>query len=194
MARKAQKLCCVCLPCSSHAALPGRAQVSALVPEIQATAMSSPEVSLISVWVSLWLTSPTVMYYTCIQELLLSLNNIIVDWGEIAIFIWNCAWDYFNGFCRDLIFPILCLPFSISCLPLSSHLCHALLWDVPGFPQPHCGVGSSAVSPAAWSTWQSLPGRAQALGALAWHCWFAQSEALAVQGELLWFPGLFPEA
>lgn len=46
-----QKLCCVCLPCSSHAALPGRAQVSALVPEIQATAMSSPEVSLISVWV-----------------------------------------------------------------------------------------------------------------------------------------------
>ncbi|NXY38372.1 SRGP3 protein, partial [Pomatorhinus ruficollis] len=50
--------------------------------------------------------------------------------------------------------------------PLSSHLCNALLWSVPGFPQPHCGVGSCSAQ-CHRSTWQSLPGGAQALGVLA---------------------------
>lgn len=151
---------------------PGRAQVSVLVPEMQAAAISSPAVSLVSVWVTACGSQHLVMYSICMEELLLSLDSIIANWGEIALFIWKCAWDYFNGFCRDLILPILCFPSRLP-PPLTCAVpCSGVFLGVPSLPVARAVVVHSVTCSTEHLAAPAC--RAQALGAPAWHCWCAE--------------------
>lgn len=126
----------MCLPCT-----PGRAQVSVLVPEMQATAMSSPALSLISVWVTACGSQHLVMYSICMEELLLSLDSITVNWGKLHFSSGNV-----HGITLMVFAEIWSFPFSVFHLvSLPSDMCSALLWSVPGCPQLPCGTGSCCV-------------------------------------------------